>query len=85
LRIPSRSIRDFSTFSALHNFKASSSARCVSAASTVCWNINIFNTDRILLRHISLLLVTFYFCFCFSSYMITITYYFIFIYSRSIS
>jgi hypothetical protein len=38
LHSPSRSIRDFST--SLHcNLKASPSVRCVSAASTVCWNI----------------------------------------------
>jgi hypothetical protein len=53
LRIPSRSIRDFCAFSVYRNFKASPSARCVSAANTVCWNIDIFNKDRILLMHIS--------------------------------
>jgi hypothetical protein len=53
LRIPSRSIRDSSTFSAHRNFKAGPSARCVSAANTVFWNIDIFNKDRILLMHIS--------------------------------
>jgi hypothetical protein len=53
LRITSRSIRDFSTFSVHRNFKASPSARCVSVANTVCWNIDIFNKDRILLMHIS--------------------------------
>jgi hypothetical protein len=53
LRIPSRSIWDFSTFSVHRNFKASPSARCVSAANTVCWNIDILNKDRILLMHIS--------------------------------
>jgi hypothetical protein len=35
------------------NFKASPSARCVSAANAVCWNTDIFNKDRILLTHIS--------------------------------
>jgi hypothetical protein len=57
LRIPSRSIRDFSTFFFNHNllncFKANPSARYVSAANKVCWNIGIFNKDRILLMHIS--------------------------------
>jgi hypothetical protein len=53
LRIPSRSIRDFSAFSVHRNFKASPSTRCVSAANTVCWNIDIFNKDCILLMHIS--------------------------------
>jgi hypothetical protein len=35
LRIPSRRIRDFSTFVANHNFKVSPSARCVSAANAI--------------------------------------------------
>jgi hypothetical protein len=35
------------------NCKASPSARHASAASTVCWNIDIFNKDRILLTHFS--------------------------------
>jgi hypothetical protein len=47
LRIPSRSIRDFSTFSVHRNFKASPSARCVSAANTVCWNIDVFNKNTV--------------------------------------
>jgi hypothetical protein len=37
----------------LRNFKASPSARFISAANTVCWNIDIFNKDRTLLMHIS--------------------------------
>jgi hypothetical protein len=53
LCIPSRSIRDFCAFYVYRNFKASPSARCVSAANTVCWNIDVFNKDRILLMHIS--------------------------------
>jgi hypothetical protein len=53
LRIPSRSIMDFSIFFVHRNFKASPSARCVSAANTVCWNIDTFTKDRILLTHIS--------------------------------
>jgi hypothetical protein len=36
LRIPSRSFNVFSTFSVHRNFKASPSARCVSASNTVC-------------------------------------------------
>jgi hypothetical protein len=46
-------ISDFSTFSVHRNFKASPSARCVSAVNVVCWNIDMFNKDRILLTHIS--------------------------------
>jgi hypothetical protein len=53
LRSPSRSVRDFSILSDHRNFKASPSARCVSAANTVCWNIDIFTKDRILLTDIS--------------------------------
>jgi hypothetical protein len=53
LRIPSRSIMDVSTFALHHNFNSSPSARCVSAANTVCWNIDIFNKVCILLMHIS--------------------------------
>jgi hypothetical protein len=49
LHIPSMAIRDFSAFSVHRNFKASPSARCVSAAKT----IDIFNKDHILLMHIS--------------------------------
>jgi hypothetical protein len=36
LRIPPMSTRDFSTFSFHRNFKASPSARCVSAANIAC-------------------------------------------------
>jgi hypothetical protein len=54
LHIPSMAIRDFSAFSVHRNFKASPSARCVSAANTVCWTIDIFNKDYILLMHMSL-------------------------------
>jgi hypothetical protein len=52
LRIPSSSIRDFSSFCVHRNFKASPSARCVSFANAVCWDIDIFNKDRILLMEI---------------------------------
>jgi hypothetical protein len=53
LRIPSRSIRDHSTFTVNHNFKVSPSARCVSAANAVCRSIDIFSKDCILLTDIS--------------------------------
>jgi hypothetical protein len=53
LRIPSRYIREFYTLSFHRIFKATPSARCVSAANTVCWNIDVFNKDRILFMHIS--------------------------------
>jgi hypothetical protein len=65
LRIPSRSFRDFSAFPAHSNFKASPSAICVSAANTVCWNTDIFNTDRILLTHISYVVTCNFFIFGF--------------------
>jgi hypothetical protein len=39
LRIPNRSVRDYSTFTVHRNFKVSPSARCVSAANTVCKSI----------------------------------------------
>jgi hypothetical protein len=35
------------------NFKASLSARCVSAANTVCWITDMFTKNRIILTHIS--------------------------------
>jgi hypothetical protein len=47
LRIATRSIRDFYTFSVHRNFKASPFTRCASAANGVFWN-----KDRILLLHI---------------------------------
>jgi hypothetical protein len=53
LHIPARSIRDFSTFSVYHNFKASPCATYTSAANTVYCNIDIFNKDCILLIHVS--------------------------------
>jgi hypothetical protein len=53
LRIPSRRIRDFSTFVVNHNFKVSPSARCVSAANAICKEIDIFNKDKITLVDVS--------------------------------
>jgi hypothetical protein len=53
LRIPTRSIRDNSTFTVHRNFKVSPSARCVSAANAVCRSIDIFNKDCILLTDVS--------------------------------
>jgi hypothetical protein len=50
LRIPSRTIRDISPSSVHRDFKASPSARCVSATTQ---SVDIFNEDRILLTHIS--------------------------------
>jgi hypothetical protein len=49
LRIPTRSITDYSTFTVHHNFKVSPSARFVSAANAVCRSINIFKKNCILL------------------------------------
>jgi hypothetical protein len=53
LRIPTRSIRDYTTFTVHRNFKVSASARCVSAANAVCRCIDIFNKDCILLTDVS--------------------------------
>jgi hypothetical protein len=53
LRIPTRSVRDYSTFTVHCNFKVSPSVRCVSAANAVCRSIDIFNRDCILLTDIS--------------------------------
>jgi hypothetical protein len=66
LRIPSRSIRDYSTFPVHRNFKTGPSAKCVSAANAVCRDITIFNKafrSRIL---VSLLFVFIFIDFCFS-------------------
>jgi hypothetical protein len=53
LHIPTRSIRDYTTFTVHRNFKVSPSARCVSAANAVCRCIDIFNKDYILLTDVS--------------------------------
>jgi hypothetical protein len=53
LRILSRSIRHYSTFTVNRNFKVSPSARCVSAATAVCRSIDILNKDCISLTDIS--------------------------------
>jgi hypothetical protein len=45
LRIITRSVRDYSTFTVHHNFRVSPSARFVSAANAVCRSIDIFNKD----------------------------------------
>jgi hypothetical protein len=45
LRIPSRSIGDYSTFTVNRNFKVKPSARYVSVANVVCRSIDIFNFD----------------------------------------
>jgi hypothetical protein len=47
LRIPTRSIRNYSTFTVNRDFKVSPSARCVSAANEVCSSTDIFNKDCI--------------------------------------
>jgi hypothetical protein len=43
LGIPTRSIRDYSTFTVNRNFKAGLSARRDSAANAACRNTDIFN------------------------------------------
>jgi hypothetical protein len=53
LRIPTRSISDYTTFTVHRNFKVIPSARCVSAANEVCRCIDIFNKDCILLTDVS--------------------------------
>jgi hypothetical protein len=53
LRIPTRSIRDYTTFTIHRNLMVSPSARCVSAVNAVCRNIDIFNTDCIRLTDVS--------------------------------
>jgi hypothetical protein len=45
VRIPTRIIRDYSIIMINHSFKISFSARCVSAANTICKDIDIFNED----------------------------------------
>jgi hypothetical protein len=47
LRIPSRSIKNDSTFYVNLNSKASPSPRCVSAANAVYRNIDIFNPSKV--------------------------------------
>jgi hypothetical protein len=42
LRIPTRSVRDYSTPTAHRKFKVTPSTRCVSAAIEVCRSIDIF-------------------------------------------
>jgi hypothetical protein len=56
LHIPSGSVRSYSVFTVLYDFKVSPSAICVSAAKAVCRNIDIFNKHCILLTNISQLL-----------------------------
>jgi hypothetical protein len=53
LCIPTRSVRENSTFTILRNFKVSPSARYVSAANAVCRSIDNPNKDCILLTDIS--------------------------------
>jgi hypothetical protein len=53
LCIPTKSIRDYATFTVHRNFKVSPSARCVSDTNAVCRSIDIFNKDCILLSDIS--------------------------------
>jgi hypothetical protein len=49
---PTRIITDYSILMVNHNFKASSYARCVSVASAICKNTDIFNKDYISLTDI---------------------------------
>jgi hypothetical protein len=45
IQIPTRIITDYSTFMVNHNFKVSPSARCVSAANTICKDTDIFDKN----------------------------------------
>jgi hypothetical protein len=51
LSVHARLIRDFSTFDVRHRAKVIPSARCVSAASTLCRYIDIFNGQSLSLIH----------------------------------
>jgi hypothetical protein len=53
LRMPTRSIRDYATFTVHRNFKVSPSAGCDTAANAVCRSIHIFNKDYILITDVS--------------------------------
>jgi hypothetical protein len=53
LRIPSRSIRDYCTFTVNCNFKVSPSARCASAVNAVCRSTGIFSKVCISLTNVS--------------------------------
>jgi hypothetical protein len=49
--LPTRIIRDYSTFMVNHNFEVGPSARCDIAANAICKDIDIFNKDYILLMY----------------------------------
>lgn len=51
-RIPSRYIREFSTFNACISSKHLPSARCTSAANVACRDIDIFGTKALSIKHI---------------------------------
>jgi hypothetical protein len=63
LRIPSSSIRDYSTFTVNRNFKVSPSSRCVSAANADCRSTDVFNKDCISLADVNFFNFFFFFCF----------------------
>jgi hypothetical protein len=51
LRVPGRYIRDFTLFNVCSVCKNCPSARCASAASVVCRDVDVFGARNILLRH----------------------------------
>jgi hypothetical protein len=52
IQVPTRTIRDYSAFMVIHNFKVSPSDRFVSAVSSISKDIDILNKDYISLTDI---------------------------------
>jgi hypothetical protein len=52
LRVPTRYLRDFSTFNFSPSLKNCPSARCASAANVVCRDFDVFKTNNVSLSHI---------------------------------
>jgi hypothetical protein len=52
IRIPSRKFRDISQFAAGSSRKSCPSARCALAASNVCTDVDMLNTQMAVLEHI---------------------------------
>jgi hypothetical protein len=47
IRVPTRQMRDFSTFSVSSALRRSPSARCASAANDICRLLDIFSKDTV--------------------------------------
>jgi hypothetical protein len=69
LRITTRSIRDYCTFTVHRNFKVSPSITCVSAAKAAYRSTDIFNKDCILLADIGQFLTKIVFLFSCISFL----------------